>query len=727
MTYINKELLEQALQQYLVACKQTNWLIDQTYKFEFANWIDGKIQLEQQSNGDVLEIIAQAQEQTAINNIKKSSGKVDEDFVHLLRKLATGKIAKSRFSLRNSDLTYAQFSLWMSCINPVDFVPYGVNEIVEGIKYLLIEKNKIPKNSKTQFFKITEIMVEMRTLLQVHHLALAAIFKGFRGESQMNHLFYNWIVQDFCCFVATVLEKKEGLEEPKENYELVKEEQIKSLNVIYQGPPGTGKTYTLMQRHFQEETRQEAEQVLNVHQQFWHIAPGEGGYLWNQLRESTRLGFEWLNINLGNLKKLDYSRIESGRSMIRQFSSVKQGDYFFVISGRKLLGIAMAKYDYEYIRSESKFDFQTVEVRWLKQFKHPPLLNSSQTKTFCNIYGGARWERLLEILNQHGFRLSDQDIELNVRAEVDFVSFHQSYSYEEFVEGIKPILSEDNTELSYELSKGIFYNACQKAIEKAGYQSFAECIADTKTIRQEKFKRAKPHYLIIDEINRANISKVFGELITLIEDNKRLGKSDELWVKLPYSQAQFGVPANLYIYGTMNTADRSIALMDTALRRRFDFVEMMPEASLLSKDFYGINLQKLLETINERISYLYDRDHTIGHAYFMKLKTYEDLCRIFRHKIIPLLQEYFYDDWEKIRLVLGDNLAWGKTTEQQFVQISKTYTTQNEKKLFGEGLENYETIQTYKINPYLQSEEFSKIPLEAFLYMYERCDVASDE
>ena len=186
----------------------------------------------------------------------------------------------------------------------------------------------------------------------------------------------------------------------------------------------------------------------------------------------------------------------------------------------------------------------------------------------------------------------------------------------------------------------------------------------------------EPYVFIIDEINRGNISKIFGELITLIEPTKRSGKKECISTKLPYSKKEFTVPDNVYIIGTMNTADRSIALMDTALRRRFKFEEILPDYHLLEDIFVEdkgvkVNIGAMLKVINERIEYLYDREHTIGHAVFLEKMENDKinidinkLENIFKKNIIPLLQEYFYEDYEKIRIVLGDN---AKDEDEQFI------------------------------------------------------------
>ena len=206
----------------------------------------------------------------------------------------------------------------------------------------------------------------------------------------------------------------------------------------------------------------------------------------------------------------------------------------------------------------------------------------------------------------------------------------------------------------------------------------------------------KNYVFIIDEINRGNISKIFGELITLIEESKRVGKPEGMTARLPNSQKHFGVPDNVYIIGTMNTADRSIATIDTALRRRFLFREMLPNPQVLADVMVeDLSISAMLNRMNQRIAVLYDREHTIGHAYFMKLRdnpTVETLAEIFRNNIIPLLQEYFYEDYEKIRLVLGDSLK--NDPEEQFITACENdYVA-----LFGSVDIGLDDSNTYEIN-----------------------------
>ncbi len=396
-------------------------------------------------------------------------------------------------------------------------------------------------------------------------------------------------------------------------------------------------------------------------------------------------------------------------------------------------------------------------------------------------------DKALEILGENLENRDDKKAKFDEyvkNGQIVFTTFHQSYGYEEFVEGIKPSLnSDENSQINYKVKDGIFKELCKKALEnRDDIESFNFYINDLKEKTKEdannpekyfqlpntkysiqyrggktfrikfddmsknhkdypvsidnieklyktsnideiynsayvkailnylksqglkdyKEKDEKinlPYIIIIDEINRGNVSKIFGELITLIEPSKRIGEKEELKVTLPYSGEKFGVPKNVYIIGTMNTADRSITSLDTALRRRFEFVEMMPNSDLLNNVFickdvenpnededylgddaktegYAEILQNILISINKRIEFLLDREKTIGHAFFMseavkfnkdnwcKPDKYEEdwyvlsiskLKSIFQNKIIPLLQEYFYNDYALISAVLNDN------------------------------------------------------------------------
>jgi len=180
--------------------------------------------------------------------------------------------------------------------------------------------------------------------------------------------------------------------------------------------------------------------------------------------------------------------------------------------------------------------------------------------------------------------------------------------------------------------------------------------------------------LIIDEINRGNISRILGELITLLEDDKRLGQKNEMITILPGSKQSLGVPDNLYIIGTMNTADRSIALLDIALRRRFTFVEIKPDPFLISgSNIEGISLAALLHCLNTRLEAILDRDHCIGHSYFMGISDLNDLHYVWYHKIMPLLGEYFYNDGERLKAIVDDFIEEDEEIKNVFANPPETY------------------------------------------------------
>jgi len=336
--------------------------------------------------------------------------------------------------------------------------------------------------------------------------------------------------------------------------------------------------------------------------------------------------------------------------------------------------------------------------------------------------------------------------------QIRFVTFHQSMTYEDFVEGIKP--QEAKTEsgsINYIVEPGIFRiisSDAMKSVEEKSfdqaYEEFVDWVNENgdftlKTpskgkpffvkvnsmgsfvatpqtgvgtemvitkdfvrefIYQNEIRDWKPYLipivdyfkenffkysengelednrqknfvLIIDEINRGNVSAIFGELITLLESDKRIGKANELSVTLPYSKKRFGVPSNLHLLATMNTADRSVEALDTALRRRFSFIEMPPRYDLpeLNREVAGVNLSELLQVINGRIEKLLDKDHLIGHSYFIGVENENDLVRAFKDKIVPLLQEYFYNDFAKIGMVLGKGFIEKNNNEVEFADF----------------------------------------------------------
>jgi len=458
------------------------------------------------------------------------------------------------------------------------------------------------------------------------------------------------------------------------------------INQILYGPPGTGKTYKLLNDYYSR---------FEVHNKTVSKKEYEFDVIsklnWWQVFALVLL--EMPNLAVPDIKKHRFVDYKLQVSNTKSLSQTVWGQ----LSAHTIINSDTVKYDR---RTEPLIFDKSSNSIW-------KIVDSEkeQIEDLIEIYKGIKeYKEIRKTSSNHRF-----------------ITFHQSFSYEDFIEGIKPIidkeLNNETSDLSYTIEKGIFYECCNEAAKLAGFLGLKDAIENyTQEKREQMFKIAPPYGLFIDEINRGNISQIFGELITLIEDNKRLGKS-EIIVELPYSKDKFGVPPNLHIIGTMNTADRSIEALDTALRRRFCFEEMLPKTELLSPsamycrllwdyenvewkdskfvekennlflllgvsqdfkdkrkdkweqmkkdkpkkkndyfnefDYSGIDLQFLLKTINKRIEILLNRDHTIGHSYFMSVNSFADLQNTFKNNIIPLLQEYFYGDYEKIGMILG--------------------------------------------------------------------------
>ncbi|WP_445003006.1 McrB family protein [Halomonas mongoliensis] len=408
-------------------------------------------------------------------------------------------------------------------------------------------------------------------------------------------------------------------------------QMARPVNTIFYGPPGTGKTYHL-QKHLMPRYESEAKKAPT------------GEWLEEQLANTA--WWEAIALALADLG----GKATVNDLLIHPYFKAKAR-----VQGRPNSPNLRATC-WGALQIHTVLESST--VKYAEEKRQPPLIFDKQPGGHWVLTGD--WEEAGEGLREKLAQLRQGPASDDARIKRHLtVTFHQSYSYEDFVEGIRPQTTEDGG-ISYEVRDGLFKAFCQRASQDP-HQRYA---------------------LFIDEINRGNISRIFGELITLIETDKRAWWDEEgmlvegIELVLPYSGNRFGVPKNLDIYATMNTADRSIALMDAALRRRFHFQELMPEPRRIPgsqgdgyiPDGEGglLNLRALLESINLRLRYLLHRDQTFGHAYFTEVKDLEALRRVMVYDIIPMLAEYFYDDWRQIRRVLADE---GADVEQQLITV----------------------------------------------------------
>ncbi|MGV9142067.1 MAG: AAA family ATPase [Promethearchaeota archaeon] len=455
--------------------------------------------------------------------------------------------------------------------------------------------------------------------------------------------------------------------------------------VILHGPPGTGKTW-IARNYIKSSVRKEHEYKKDV------VSEGQS--------------FFWLVFNPKIVDPADFRQrseleiVRNGYTIRRAFEEIKDGDIVFVYFARNIKSV-YAFGEYMSKGEENKLiKIKQIEGPKWDEIKDDAILSESKPVKMRNQgtlmpLSQNEGKRLIEKIGQNLFEeyISFDKDNIEKYESSQFVTFHQSYAYEEFIEGLKPVTNEEGN-IQYEIEDGIFKKICRDAFNALLTEGKVDvCWEDGKSVpelkedeKQRIFEILRKEdypkfYLLIDEINRGDISRVFGELITLIEPDKRLFSENELTPTLPYSKTKFGVPPNLFIIGTMNTADRSIALIDVALRRRFGFMELMPDYSLLKdkllreeqdEKVYEIKEMaiRVVENINEGIQDKYDRDHQIGHSYLLKLENFKDelevkseLQKIWFYEILPLLKEYFYESPNKLYSILN----------HRFVKKEKNY------------------------------------------------------
>ena len=430
---------------------------------------------------------------------------------------------------------------------------------------------------------------------------------------------FNTLTQDFLHFISSI--SKDDL--PKEDKQYGGEmENIFSNQILY-GPPGTGKTYNTVIKAIEITNPELIQKDKDGNVENYEVLKEK----FDELKQQGQIEFVTFH------QSYSYEEFVEGiKPYIPEWGTVEENNRFIGQDGIFKKICKLAERNLYVFDEDQKADFDKIYKMFQEKYE-----TGSSFSNLLNI----KYEQN-NLVYHYGAQSQDRRIDLNRIKEI----FNSGKQYSTAIEFNKDY--KGNAAL-----KGYFFNFYRELLQiKNDY-------IDENKIDDHINQDALKYVLIIDEINRGDVSKIFGELITLIEEDKRIGKEHQMTVTLPYSRETFGVPKNLYIIGTMNTADRSIALLDTALRRRFDFEEMMPKPEKIVDEnkqlqmVEDINLQNLLKNINERISHILDRDHQIGHSYLMGVKNKEQLEKAYKNRILPLLNEYFYNDIDSVAKILN--------------------------------------------------------------------------
>ncbi|GER58136.1 hypothetical protein ULMA_02440 [Patiriisocius marinus] len=780
--FFNASILQPQIRKYQNAIDTTDWLkIHESYKFNFIKWLEDNIDFENDTNEAIKSKIEESQQQafspnsnTKGVNFIQTITRYQDDYITIediekLRHIIANEVHESKENLTLSFGSFPKTSAYLCLFAPNRFMAYD-GESIPAYEYLSkgsTNTNTAPKRNYKAFQFYQTFYKNIKEHLKESHLNTTAFTDLLQVET-LTELHWNFITQDFLLYITRQIMNAKvpayycvGFhfygENPTNQLPTFIENNIwingyddKFVNVVNEVPIGSliaAKTsYTMNEDD-------KTISVLEVH------CIGEVS---GNSKDGKHLNVDWQK----NFKSFILKRKGGYRSTISKVHNQTNIDAIFYKNDT----------DEELIEDENKETQQYT----LNQILYGPPGTGKTYKTK---------KLAVEIIENQEYSDAPEDREIilekyskYVESEnIHFTTFHQSMSYEDFIEGIKPTLNEDEEkELSYEIQDGIFKSICNQAkknknsIKKdtgtilqiepfdTAWNYLVEYITEklsntevptfnTLTHKQvnavgitdkgnllfkpsagsdleyiisynrtKKLFNAFPdlslinnidkefrqviggsnstaywsvlnylhhwieenqdkivieeitdiptknqnYVLIIDEINRGNVSAIFGELITLIETDKRTGENEAISITLPYSKTKFSVPNNVFIIGTMNTADRSVEALDTALRRRFSFEEIAPNPQLLiGLNYKEVDLEKLLYAINQRIEILVDKDHQIGHSYFFSINNFDDLKLVFKDKIIPLLEEYFYGDFGKIGLVLGENFI-----EQQNVK-----------------------------------------------------------
>lgn len=685
---------------YIKACNETDWLDNELYKFEWAKWVHDKANFDTTGDALLFQLALDSQKESYTNSTgvqfikqgarEKMSKYIGIDDIRYFREFKEGKtLTEIGFEFRN--MSFPIVSCWLSVFFPDKIYPVSRTSFADVVRKLF---NAKVNNSNISFIEdlqpyCLQIDSKLKTTTKYQTL-----LKEKLQLPELTQLEYNWAVQDFLLYIDRHPELF--------NIDTTTTTQTKNtmsannLNQILFGPPGTGKTFntinealkivdpTYFETHqndrkkltdrFKELLIKDSDEnkgqiaFCTFHQSFsyedfvegikpkttesksvfYHTEPGvfkricqladsynstvkvktQGILSWNE-EQFNKASFYKLSLGEANnpddREIYEYCRdngyIAIGFGQENDFSGLSESDIKEKCEDLKLESIA----------GQQMYTF----IHYLKK------------NNYVLISNGNKYIRAIgKVTGDYEYK-AESPIRYNHFRKVEWLFVDENIPVEEIY--------------NIGLSQRTMYKIDESLLKRDFFTNNGQ-----ETLMPDLVKEEKNYVLIIDEINRGNVSSIFGELITLIEKDKRAGCDEELEVTLPYSKEPFKVPSNVYLIGTMNTADRSIEALDTALRRRFSFKEFPPKPYLIKTEgessknsgmVDGIDLENLLNTINTRIEKLIDKDHKIGHSYFLKVNNKEKLVHAFKNEIIPLLEEYFFGDYGKIGLVLGSSFV----------------------------------------------------------------------